>query len=94
VNALTQLKLRLRDQAEHHLRRAAMERLRGDAPGTVAPYRQRGGRFWRLVFVPLYVRVPWETKRRAMSAAKMTARGWTPPTREPDEPWRPPAPRR
>jgi hypothetical protein len=94
VNALTELKLRLRDKAEHHLRVAAMERLRGDAPSTVAPYRERGGRFWQAVFVPLYQRVPWTYKRRAMDAAKMTARGWTPPAREPGEPWRPPATRR
>jgi hypothetical protein len=94
VSGLAQLKLRLRDKAEHHLRIAAMERLRGDAPSTVKPYAERSGRFWRLVFVPLYQRVPWEVKRRAMTATKMTARGWTPPAREPGEPWRPPgAPR-
>jgi hypothetical protein len=94
MSSLAQVKLRLRDKAEHHLRVAAMERLRGDAPSTVAPYRDRGGRFWRVVFVPLYQRVPWETKRRAMTVTKMTARGWTPPTREPSEPWRPPTSRR
>jgi hypothetical protein len=94
VKALTHLKLRLRDKAEHHLRVAAMARLRGDAPSTVAPYRERGGRFWQAVFVPLYQRVPWAYKRRAMAAAKMTARGWTPPAREPGEPWRLPATRR
>jgi hypothetical protein len=47
-----------------------------------------------MVFVPLYRRVPWETKQRAMRALKMTAEGhgWTPPARRPGEPWRPPQP--
>jgi hypothetical protein len=46
------------------------------------------------VFVPLYRRVPWEVKRRAMRALRMTAEGngWTPPARAPGEPWRPPPP--
>jgi hypothetical protein len=45
---------RLRDQAEHHLRIAAMEDLRRRHPqATTAPHRPRGGYFWRLVFVPL-----------------------------------------
>ena len=53
-------------------------------PGaTSAPHRPRGGAFWRYVFVPVYRRLPWETKQRAMHALKMTAEGhgWTPPAR-------------
>ena len=60
------------------------------APSTVKAYRGREGAFWRLVFVPIYRRVPWTTKKRAMDVLKMTASGWTPPRREPGVPWRPP----
>jgi hypothetical protein len=86
---------RLREQAEHHLRVAAMEDLRRRHPqATTAPHRPRGAYFWRLVFVPLYRRVPWEAKQKAMRALRMTAEsnGWTPPPRAPAEPWRPPQP--
>jgi 3-polyprenyl-4-hydroxybenzoate decarboxylase len=65
---------RLREQAEHHLRVAAMEDLRRRHPqATTAPHRPPGGYFWRLVFVPLYRRVPWEAKQKAMRALRMTA---------------------
>jgi hypothetical protein len=87
------LQRRLRAQAEHHLRVAAMDELRGRHPeGTVEPERDRGGAFWRLAFVPAYRRVPWEAKQRAMKALRMTAEsnGWTAPDRRPREPWRPP----
>jgi hypothetical protein len=87
-------KQRLREHAEHHLRVAAMEELRSRYPAsTVAPYRERGGLLWRYAFVPLYRRVPWQVKERAMHALRMTAEGsgWTPPPRRPAEPWRPPA---
>ena len=47
---------------------------------------------WRWLFVPLYRRLPWAVKRRAMDALRMTASGWTPPERRPGEPWRPPQP--
>ena len=83
----------LRDRAEHHLRVAAMEDLRRRYPdGTAAPYRERGDLLWRRVFVPLYVRMPWELKQRAMRTLRMTAHhsGWTAPARRPGEPWRPP----
>ena len=47
-------KQRLREQAEHHLRVAAMEELRSRHPGGMKPaYKERGALFWRLVFVPL-----------------------------------------
>jgi hypothetical protein len=86
---------RLRDRAEMHLRLAAMDDLRRPHPdATTAPHRPGGGVFWRFVFVPLYRRLPWEYKERAMHGLRMTAEshGWTPPAREPGEPWRPPAP--
>jgi hypothetical protein len=93
---VAELKLRLRQRAEHYLRLAAMDELRRRYPAGTAPrYREPGGLFWRLVFVPLYRRVPWAHKQRAMHALRMTAdsSGWTPPPRRPAEPWRPPAPR-
>ena len=90
----------LREQAELHLRLAAMDDLRRDHPGvTSAPHRPSGGAFWRYVFVPLYRRLPWATKERAMHALEMTAeaprldaaraqsrasRGGRPPRRRPD----------
>ena len=49
------------------------------------------GPFWRLVFVPLYRRVPWEVKARAMRKLKLTAQGWPEQSRRFGEPWRPPA---
>jgi hypothetical protein len=84
------LRRRLRERSEHYLLRAAMEDIGAGAPATVAPYRDRGGLLWRRLFVPLYRRVPWPVKRRAMEALRMTASGFTPPPRRPGEPWRPP----
>ena len=96
MTAASGLQRRLRAQAEHHLRVAAMEELRARHPsGTTPGYSERGALFWRRVFVPLYRRVPWTVKERAMHALRMTAdgSGWTPPERLPGEPWRPPAKR-
>jgi hypothetical protein len=90
MSALDDFKRRLRDRSEHHLLRAAVRELGSGAPGTVAPYRERGERLWRWLFVPLYRRLPWALKRRAMSALRMTASGWRAPERQPREPWRPP----
>ena len=93
--ALAELKHRLRERAEHHLRVAAMAELRQRYPdGTTRAYQERGAWFWRRVFVPLYRSIPWTVKERAMHALRMTAEssGWTPPPRRPSEPWRPPAP--
>ena len=93
MSRLDAAKQRLRGQAEHHLRVAAMEELRGRHPsGTTPAYEERGALFWRYVFVPVYRRIPWTVKQRAMHALRMTAEssGWTPPSREPSEPWRPP----
>ena len=92
--AVARAQQRLRDRAEMHLRLAAMDDMRRANPGvTTEPHRPGGGAFWRYMFVPLYRRVPWETKQRAMRALRMTAEnhGWTPPARRPGEPWRPPA---
>jgi hypothetical protein len=87
---MSTLKRRLREQSERHLLQAAMKDVGTGAPSTVKPYRARGGLLWRWLFVPLYRRVPWTVKRRAMGALRMTSSGFTPPRREPDEPWRPP----
>jgi hypothetical protein len=90
---MSALKRRLREQSEHYLLLDAAERLGKGVPSTFKPYHRAEGRFWRLFFVPLYRRVPWAFKRRAMHTLKMTASGWTPPSREPGQPWRPPAKR-
>jgi hypothetical protein len=87
---MSSIKRLLRERSEHYLLRAAVRELGTGAPGTVAPYRERGGRLWRWLFVPLYRRVPWPVKQRAMNALRMTSRGWTPPPRAPGEPWQPP----
>lgn len=46
--------------------------------------------FLRYVFVPLYRRVPWTFKHKAMRALKMTAQSWPEDARRFREPWRPP----
>ena len=93
MSVLDDFKRRLRDRSEHHLLQAAMRDVGAGAPSTVAPYRERGERLWRWLFVPLYRRVPWHVKQRAMTTLQMTSRGWTPPPRTSGDPWRPP-PRR
>ena len=87
---MSDFKQRLREQSEHYLLQDSVRRLGKGAPGTVAPYKGTDGRAWRLLFVPLYKRVPWTVKRRAMDTLQMTAKGWTPPSREPGQPWKPP----
>jgi hypothetical protein len=59
---------------------------------TVPSVLPNAGAFWRLVFVPLYRRVPWEFKRKAMRRLRMTAQGWPEHSRRFGEPWRPPVP--
>ena len=96
MSGLAESKQQLREHAEHHLRVAAMEDMRRRHPGgTVEPYRERGALLWTRVFVPLYRRLPWRLKVRAMHALRMTAEssGWTAPARRPGEPWRPPGTR-
>jgi hypothetical protein len=84
------MKRRLRDRSEHYLMLDAVRRLGSASPGTAKPYGARGGVLWRRLFVPLYRRLPWKLKRRAMAVLRMTATGWKPPERRPREPWRPP----
>jgi hypothetical protein len=82
---------RLRERSEYFLRLAAMEDQRRRHPGTTTrPALPRRGVFWRFVFVPLYRRVPWHFKARAMRALRMTASGWPDGRRSFGEPWRPP----
>ena len=73
---------------------AAMEDLRrATRPATTAPYQPaRRATSGASCSCPLYRRVPWEVKQKAMRALRMTAEsnGWTPPAREPGRPWRPP----
>jgi hypothetical protein len=87
---MSSVRRRLRERSEQYLLQAAMRDTGAGAPSTVKPYRSRGGLLWRWLFVPLYRRVPWPVKRRAMETLRMTATGWKPPPREPGEPWRPP----
>ena len=73
--------------------RAAVRDLgRRRSPGTVAPYRGREGVLWRLLFVPLYRRLPWRAQAARDGRAADDGAGWQPPERRPREPWRPPRP--
>ena len=87
---MNDLKRRLRERAEYYLIQDSMRRLGKGVPGTAEPVKRTDGLFWRYVFVPLYRRVPWRVKQRAIERLRMTAKGWTPPPREPSEPWKPP----
>ena len=89
--SMSDVKRNLRARSEAALRRAVLSELGRDQPGTVEPYRPKGDRFWQMLFVPLYRRLPWSVKERAMGMLGMTAKGWQPPARKPGEPWRPPA---
>ena len=88
--SMSDVKRNLRERSEGALRRAVLSELGRDQPGTVEPYRPKGDLFWRMLFVPVYRRIPWSAKERAMNALGMTAKGWKPPERRPAEPWRPP----
>ena len=90
---MNELKRRLRARSEYYLLQESTRRLGKGVPGTVKPYKQTDGLFWRFVFVPLYRRIPWSVKEQAMQRLQMTAKGWTPPPRVPSEPWKPPKPR-
>jgi hypothetical protein len=91
VSAAARRQQQLRERSEYYLRLAAMEEQRRRHPGgTTRPALPRGGLFWRFVFVPLYRRVPWDMKARAMRALGMTASGWPDGRRSFGEPWRPP----
>jgi hypothetical protein len=85
-------KRRLRARSEHVLRVAAMDDVARRYPSrTVKSAMADEGPFWRYVFVPLYRRVSWDFKARAMRKLKMTAQGWPEQSRRFGEPWRPPA---
>ena len=90
MSSISDVKRNLRERSEKHLRLAVLSEIGRNEPSTVEPYRPEGGRFWRMLFVPLYRRVPWSAKERAMGALGMTAKGWQAPSRQPGEPWRPP----
>jgi hypothetical protein len=93
VSAAARRKQQLRERSEYYLRLAAMEDQRRRHPGaTTRPAFPRGGLFWRFVFVPLYRRVPWDVKARAMRTLRMTASDWPEGRRPFGEPWRPPRP--
>jgi hypothetical protein len=86
-----ELQHRLRARSEYALRLAAMEAVGRRYAGSVTkPALPRVGLFWRFVFVPLFRRVPWSTKQKAMRTFKMTAGGWPADARRFGEPWRPP----
>jgi hypothetical protein len=89
VSSLSEAKRRLRERSEHHLRLAVLRELGRDEPSTVKLYEPQGGTFWRVFFVPVYRRLPWGVKARAMNLMGMTAKGWQAPVRRPSEPWRP-----
>ncbi len=91
MSSLSAAKRTLRERSEKHLRHAVLSELGRDEPSTVQPYKGKGGRLWSTLFVPVYRRVPWAAKEKAMGALGMTARGWKAPERKPGEPWRPPA---
>ena len=88
--SMADVKRNLRERSEGALRRAVLSELGRDQPSTVEPYKPKGDMFWRVVFVPVYRRIPWAAKERAMNALGMTAKGWKAPERKPGEPWRPP----
>jgi hypothetical protein len=90
VSRLSQTKRNLRKRSEEHLRRAVLSEIGRDEPSTVQPYKPKGGKLWDALFVPVYRRVPWTAKEKAMGALGMTAQGWKAPERKPGEPWRPP----
>ena len=91
MSGLSDAKRKLRKRSEEHLRLVVLSEIGRDQPSTVEPYKGKGGRLWSSLFVPVYRRVPWAAKERAMGALKMTAQGWKAPERTPGEPWRPPA---
>jgi hypothetical protein len=91
MSALSEAKRNLRERSEKHLRHAVLSEIGRGQPSTVEPYQEKGGRLWSTLFVPVYRRVPWAAKEKAMGALGMTATGWKAPERKPGEPWRPPA---
>lgn len=84
-----ELKRRLRQRSEYALRLAALDDVGRRYPSRTAKSALPPvGPFWRYLFVPLFRRVPWPYKRRAMRTFRMTARGWQEDARRFGEPWR------
>ncbi|GBD39656.1 MAG: hypothetical protein KatS3mg078_0321 [Deltaproteobacteria bacterium] len=57
----------LRKNAEKYLMEAAADEMRKLYPGMCAePYREKGFShfFWRKVFVPLYLKIPWSIRKK------------------------------
>jgi hypothetical protein len=87
-----EVKHRVRARSEYALRLAAMDDVARRYPGrTSKSALPQVGIFWRFGFVPLFRRVPWSFKQKAMRTLKMTAQGWQEDARQFGEPWRPPA---
>ena len=59
MSALSEAKRNLRKRSEEHLRLAVLSEIGRDQPSTVEPYKEKGGRLWSTLFVPVYRRVPW-----------------------------------
>jgi hypothetical protein len=88
---LTEIHQWVRERSEYGLRLAAMEDIGRRYPDRVSKSAlPEVGAFWRYVFVPLFRRVPWSFKHKAMSALRMTARNWPQDARRFGDPWRPP----
>jgi hypothetical protein len=88
---VAECKQRVRERAEYALRLAAMEDVGRRYPGRVSKSAlPQESAFLRYVFVPLYRRVPWSFKHKAMHALKMTAQNWPEDAQRFREPWRPP----
>ncbi len=89
---LVELQRRLRERSEYGLRLAAMDDVRRRYPSrTTTSALPPAGPFWRYVFVPLFRRVPWSFKAKAMRRLKMTVQNWPEDARQFGQPWRPPA---
>ena len=69
------MRRRLRERSEHFLMQAAIREHGTGVPGTVKPYRERGGLLWRLVFVPLRgVVVTGQPRRHGQPAQRLASR--------------------
>jgi len=88
---VAELKHRLRVRSEYSLRLAAMKDVGRRYPGhTSTSALPQVGPFWRYLFAPLFRRVPWSFKRKAMRMLKMTSQNWPEDARRFGEPWHPP----
>ena len=89
--SLADQKRRFRERTEYALRCAAMADVARRYPGSVSKSAlPKEGLVLRYLFAPLYQRVPWSFKHKAMRTLRMTAQGWPEDARRFGEPWRPP----